>query len=169
MLGNFPLIFWNPTKCWVIGSLFFANRLERTHFVILAELSPKKADINFDTYSSRKIEVWVPSSIPGRYIFFFKRIFYSGFPGKPYIFSAKFLTFCRCASFPTELSGKNPTFFVERIDWTHSGGSVKAWDALSHSISPCLPLRWFEAHNRNNGGAPFDFEKIAGIRWKCLR
>ena len=32
---------------------FYVNRLERTHFVILAELSPKKADINFDTYHSR--------------------------------------------------------------------------------------------------------------------
>jgi hypothetical protein len=32
---------------------FHGNRLERTHFVILAQLSPKKAYINFDTPHSR--------------------------------------------------------------------------------------------------------------------
>ena len=53
MLGNFPLIFLESDKMLGYWLSFYANRLERTHFVILAELSPKKKDINFDTYSSR--------------------------------------------------------------------------------------------------------------------
>ena len=44
---------------------------------------------------------------------FGKRIFFLAFQTNPTFFSAKFPTFCRCASIPTKLSGKNPTFFVE--------------------------------------------------------
>ena len=52
-----------------------------------------------------------------RSINFCEKIFFWPSRQKP-TFSAKFLTFCRCASFPTKLSGKNPTFFVESMRYS---------------------------------------------------
>ena len=51
-VGQFSVNFLESDKMLGYWLSFYANRLERTRFVILAELSPKKADINFETYSS---------------------------------------------------------------------------------------------------------------------
>ena len=89
-----------------------------------------RKNINFDTYSSRfnaiqsklyysswrkRLRRFLEFKNKGVGPEFDSRNsnFLFGLPDKPYIFSAKFPTFCRCASFPTKLSGKNPTFFVE--------------------------------------------------------
>ena len=52
MLGNFPFNFWNPTKCWAIGS-FLCKSTWADSFCHPSWAVGIKADMNFDTYHSR--------------------------------------------------------------------------------------------------------------------
>ena len=134
--GNFPFIIWNLAKCLCKSTW--------THFVILAELSPKKPTfisilsildlllLKLENFHSsrrqrlRRLIVGSQQQMCGSQVSFsiatvlWGKNFFLPSRQNPTFCRQNSLHFGRCASFPTKLSGKKPKFFVESIQCKRS-------------------------------------------------